>query len=100
MKEWEIDTIIELLLKSADIAMHYYNQPKQKELKQDRSIVTIADKSIEAVLAEYFDKPETGSYMIGEETVSQKNKEYIIEAVKNIAWIVDPIDGTVLYAKC
>lgn len=68
------------------------------ELKPDTSLVTTADREIEALFAAEFDHPERGSYLIGEETVSQKGEDYIQEALKARAYIVDPIDGTSPYA--
>lgn len=98
MKSWNPDNIIKILIASARIALLYYDKPK-KEIKKDLSIVTIADKTIENNLASLFDKPEKKIYMIGEETVAQKDKLYIENAFNHTAWIVDPIDGTVPYAN-
>ncbi|MCP4176354.1 MAG: hypothetical protein GY756_01145 [bacterium] len=98
MNNWCPQKIIDLLIDCSQVALHYYNNPK-KELKSDRSIVTIADKSIERLLAHSFDKPLSGSYLIGEETVSEKSKDYIEKALNNTTWIVDPIDGTAPYSN-
>ncbi|VDC20177.1 histidinol-phosphatase [Pseudogemmobacter humi] len=70
-----------------DIALSYFRRPIHVEDKEDKSPVTVADRSIEAMLrgriAERF--PEDGIF--GEE-----------EAPRNLesprVWIVDPIDGT------
>ncbi len=98
MNSWNPDKIIEILIESAKIALLYYDKPK-KEIKEDLSLVTIADKAIENKMAEYFDDPDKNSYMIGEETVNQKDKAYLNKALNHTAWIVDPIDGTVPYAN-
>ncbi len=98
MNTWNPNTIIRILIESARIALLYYDKPK-KEIKDDLSIVTIADKTIENKLSNYFDDPAENSYMIGEETVYQKGKDFLDKALSNTAWIVDPIDGTVPYAN-
>ncbi|HBM16253.1 MAG TPA: hypothetical protein DD381_07945 [Lentisphaeria bacterium] len=98
MKNWKPQQLIEILIDSAKIALRYYGKPK-KEIKKDLSIVTVADKTIEAKLALLFDKPDDHIYMIGEETILQKDKSYLEDALKHTAWIVDPIDGTVPYAN-
>ena len=98
MKYWEPKKLIKILIDSARIALQYYDKPK-KEIKEDLSVVTIADKTIETKLAFLFDKPEEQSYMIGEETITDKAPSYLENALKHTAWIVDPIDGTVPYAN-
>lgn len=98
MKNWEPQKLIEILIESARIALLYYDKPK-KEIKDDLSVVTIADKTIENKLSSYFDNSNENSYMIGEETLHQKDKNFLDKALNNIAWIVDPIDGTVPYAN-
>ena len=97
MKNWNIEKVVDLLLEAGKIALNFYDAPKF-ELKQDNSIVTIADKKIEDMLSIHFDKPEENVYLIGEETVLQKSDAYIKNALKKTAWIVDPIDGTAPYA--
>jgi len=97
MKNWDIEKVVSLLVECGKIALKFYDSP-EFELKQDRSIVTIADKTIEAMLADHFDRPADNVYLIGEETVSQKDESYIQNALKETTWIVDPIDGTAPYA--
>ena len=97
MKDWNKEIVINLLVECGKIALKFYDSPKF-ELKQDKSIVTVADKTIETMLADHFDQPTDNVFLIGEETVLQKNENYIQNALKETAWIVDPIDGTVPYA--
>lgn len=87
MKNWNSNELIKILVESAKVALLYYDRPL-KEIKEDLSIVTIADKTIENNLAILFDNPDEQSYMIGEETCSKKDKNYINNALKNTAWIV------------
>ncbi len=94
---WNPKTIIHLLLRCGEIALKYYNSPSAR-LKEDRSIVTEADHEVEALLESHFDRPQDGSYIIGEETIDAKDPGYIEAAFQNTAWVVDPIDGTAPYA--
>jgi myo-inositol-1(or 4)-monophosphatase len=97
MRNWDIQQIIDILEQGAGIAMDYYEAPSAR-LKSDLSIVTEADHAIEHAFGEVFDSPETGSYLIGEETVHTKDTDYLDAALNEVAWIVDPIDGTAPYA--
>lgn len=97
MKNWNIQKLLPLLKECGEIALNYYDNPPT-EVKADKSIVTLADKTIEARLAEEFDRPEEGVYLIGEETVKTRSEKYIQNALKGTAWIVDPIDGTAPYS--
>jgi len=97
MKNWDIQKLLPFLRECGKIALKYYDNPPI-EIKADKSIVTAADKAIEARLAEEFDRPDEGIYLIGEETVKSRSEEYIQNALKGTAWIVDPIDGTAPYS--
>jgi myo-inositol-1(or 4)-monophosphatase len=97
MKKWDIQKLLPLLRECGEIALKYYDDPPV-EIKADKSIVTAADKAIEARLAEEFDRPDEGIYLIGEETVKSRSEEYIQNALKGSAWVVDPIDGTAPYS--
>ncbi|MCX7786521.1 MAG: inositol monophosphatase family protein [Spirochaetes bacterium] len=98
MTTWNLKEVLRLLDESARIALHYFDSPT-REFKQDRSIVTQADKEIEEMLGREFDRPEDGVYLIGEETVETKDENYLKEALKGPTWIIDPIDGTSSYAN-
>ncbi len=97
MKNWDIQKLLPLLKECGETALRYYDNPPI-EIKADKSIITAADKAIEARLAEEFDRPDAGIYLIGEETVKSRSEEYIQNALKGTAWIVDPIDGTAPYS--
>ncbi len=97
MKNWDIQKLLPLLRECGKIALKYYDDPLI-EIKADKSVVTAADKAIEVRLAEEFDRPEEGIYLIGEETVKSRSEEYIQNALKKTAWVVDPIDGTAPYS--
>jgi len=97
MNDWRLPEILKLLGLGAEIALRHYRSPRT-ELKSDRSLVTEADREIEALYAQAFDRPQEGSYLIGEETIGSRSEEYIRQAFRQLAWIVDPIDGTAPYA--
>lgn len=82
-----------LLRECARIAFDAYERPTVS-LKADRSPVTEADTNIEALLAQEMDHPERGSYLVGEETIAERNDAYLERAFQSNAWVVDPIDGT------
>ena len=95
---WKIDTILAILKEAGAIALAE-SAHLTPELKPDHSIVTAADKKIEEMLAVHFDRPECGSYLIGEESVESKSEEELAQALRSpCCYIVDPIDGTAPYA--
>jgi fructose-1,6-bisphosphatase/inositol monophosphatase family enzyme len=96
MTAWNVTDIANLLLEAGRMALTYY-EDRSPTLKSDRSIVTEADKAIERRLGEYFDAPEQGIYMIGEETNEERGEEYVQQAMSGTTWVVDPIDGTAPY---
>lgn len=98
MKDWNVQEIAEMLMECGKIALKFYENPPF-EYKKDHSVVTIADKMIENYLSTFFDKPEDGSYLIGEETSAERDEKYISNALKSTAWIIDPIDGTAPYSN-
>ena len=97
MTEWNPEKILKLLQECGNTALAYYDDPGI-DVKDDQSLVTRADHAVEKLLAREFDRPEEGSYMIGEETIDTKSPEYMDTAFKKTAWVVDPIDGTAPYA--
>lgn len=97
MKEWNKNRVARLLSRSGAITMEHFDSPV-REYKEDSTVVTQADRAVESFLAEELDRPEEGSYLLGEETLDSRSEKYIKEALKETAWIVDPIDGTVSYA--
>ena len=98
LKTWNINKLIPLLSSCGSIAMDYYNNPPV-ELKKDRSVVTAADKEIEQLLAQEFNRPEENVYLIGEETILEHDADYFETALRETCWIVDPIDGTAPYTN-
>ena len=97
MNTWDVKRVVSLLVESGHIALSHYDSPSW-QLKQDRSIVTEADKAVEALLAAEFDRPADGVHMIGEETIASRDEKYMQGALTGTTWIVDPIDGTAPYS--
>ncbi len=93
---WDRERVVELLLEAGRRAVAL-RKGIRLHLKPDSSVVTEADRDIEALFAGEFDRPEAGAFLIGEETVAGKGEEYIERALRGTAWVVDPIDGTSPY---
>lgn len=97
MDSWNTDSIIEMFKECGRIGLDIADNPHAVP-KADRTLVTDADKAIENFLSREFDRSEKGVYIIGEETYASKPQQYLADAIKKKAWIIDPIDGTALYA--
>ena len=97
MTNWNRDQIAKLIVQAGGLALEYFDIPI-RETKRDKSIVTQADRAVETFLSGIFEDPEAGAYVIGEETVETKNEAYVEKALRETAWILDPIDGTSSYA--
>ena len=98
MTTWNLTSILRLCADAGAVALSYFDSPT-RDYKEDDSVVTQADREVEQLLGRAFDRPDEGSYMVGEETVAQRDQGYLDRALNETAWIVDPIDGTVLYAN-
>ncbi len=94
---WNKDKIIELLLEAGEVAKAS-KKNLRREFKADASIVTQADREIEDLLSRELESPQTGTYIIGEETVDSKGEDYVERALQEECFVIDPIDGTSPYA--
>ena len=94
MNHWNREKIVSLLEQSGRIAMEYKTK-MAPEMKSDNSIVTQADKAIEAFLDEAFADEANNIFVIGEESLDSCS---LSKALDNTAFIIDPIDGTAVYA--
>ncbi|MCS7265508.1 MAG: hypothetical protein NZ805_11825 [Armatimonadetes bacterium] len=81
----EIEILEDVVRRAGDIALSYYGRVTPSE-KSDKSFVTEADKAVEEFLREQLAKHFRGVEVLGEEVESSVKH--------NIAWVVDPIDGT------
>lgn len=95
--EWNIEAILELLLTCGRICLDGQARAPWA-LKPDGSLVTAVDRAVESLLADRFDRPAAGHFMIGEETVGNRDEAYVQAALRGTAWIVDPVDGTAPFA--
>ena len=95
MNHWNREKVVELLEQSGRIAMEYKTK-MAPEMKSDNSIVTQADKAIERFLDEAFTDEADNVYVIGEESLDNCS---LNKALDNTAFIIDPIDGTAVYAS-
>lgn len=97
MNHWKLDNIFECLRQAGAVALKF-RCTADVALKPDHTVVTSADREIEAMLAAKFNRPEAGCYMIGEESVAECSEAYLQEAFRGLCYIVDPIDGTAPYS--
>jgi fructose-1,6-bisphosphatase/inositol monophosphatase family enzyme len=98
MTNWNLDRLLPMMLDCGRMALSYFDYPI-REYKDDNSIVTLADKSIEAFLTEQLARPSEGVYLLGEETIAEQTEDYLANAFRHKAWIIDPIDGTAPFAN-
>lgn len=97
MKEWNAQKIVELMEHSGGIAMKY-KSAMEPEIKSDKTIVTKADKTIETFLDAELCGNDPGVYVIGEESLDSHDWDYVGNALSETAFIIDPVDGTAVYA--
>ncbi len=97
MRHWKIDTVLQLLKEAGGIALAASADPGI-ELKSDQTVVTRADRAIEQMFADRFDRPAEGCFMIGEESVATKPESYLNDAFRSLCYVIDPIDGTAPYS--
>ncbi len=95
--QWNIQDIYTMMQQFSHIAIA--SQSTSKISIKGHSIVTEADKNIEAQAENFFDHPEKNCYLIGEETLIHHNQQYLQQALQHHTYIIDPIDGTVPYAS-
>lgn len=87
----ENNELLNIALKAAELAqkniLKYFLKDITVELKKDATPVTIADKTTEEIIRNFFYNATPNFGIIGEEFgIENPNAEY--------QWIVDPIDGT------
>lgn len=78
-------------LQAGDIMLKHFHADVEHREKEDKTIVTIADEKINQLVIEEVEKAFPEHSVFGEEASNDKQHEY--------AWVCDPIDGTVPYAK-
>ncbi len=87
---FELEWVVDLARRAGELALRYYRHTTS-ERKADRTIVTAADRAVEAFLADEIHRRYPADGILGEESSnSQRNAE--------CQWILDPIDGTSMFA--
>ncbi len=76
-----------LAYEAGDILKHYFlNSNLKEEIKKDKTIVTIADKTSEDLIRKEIKKIFPNHSILGEEKGLKKGNEW--------EWVIDPLDGT------
>lgn len=86
----ELDFAKAVALKAGDIMLQFFDGDQQKEIKDDGSPVTIADKRVNHLVIEEVGKAFPADGVIGEE-------ESTATYGSGRRWICDPIDGTMAF---
>jgi len=98
MNSWNLSQLVPWMLESGRLSLSYFDHPAM-EFKADHSIVTAADRRVEAFWTERLNQPNEGSFLLGEETIAQQTEDFLEQAFRETAWIIDPIDGTAPFAN-
>lgn len=86
MNDQYIEFAKQLAFDAGDIMLKYFTTKMDNELKDDDTIVTIADKEINSLVIDRIKATYKDHAVIGEEESHGKDT--------NHAWVCDPIDGT------
>ena len=98
MTTWHAPTIRSILLEAGRIALSHIAAPTV-ELKRDASIVTQADREVEAYIRHAVADGSDEATFLGEESSEGWSQREIDRALTGTCWVVDPIDGTAPYAN-
>ena len=98
MEQWNVEQVTGFLLDAGRIAMEHYGE-RRYEFKNDTTLVTEADTTIETLAEARLEDRTKGVFLIGEETIAERSNEYLAQALDGTAWIIDPIDGTSAFAN-
>ncbi|MES3032143.1 MAG: inositol monophosphatase family protein [Patescibacteria group bacterium] len=91
-KSKELKVAIKAALKAGKVLEKYFETEILKEIKEDKSIVTLADRESEEIIKKIISGAFPNHSILGEETGMTENKsEYV--------WHVDPVDGTKNFAN-
>lgn len=83
----ELTLALELADISDEIAMKYYSHDPESSIKQDGTLVTVADREIEQAVRIRIKQQFPGHSILGEESGMQGGEDAP-------TWVIDPIDGT------
>ena len=91
-KSKELKVAIKAALEAGKILEKYFETEILKQLKEDKSVVTLADKESEEVIKKIILKTFPSHSILGEETgMTGKKRDFV--------WHVDPVDGTRNFAN-
>ncbi|MEK7539523.1 MAG: inositol monophosphatase [Patescibacteria group bacterium] len=91
-KSKELEIAIKAALEAGKIIEKYFETEILKEFKEDKSIVTLADRESESIIKKIILDEFPDHSILGEETGMTKNGgEYV--------WQIDPVDGTRNFAN-
>jgi len=86
-KSKELKVAIKAALKAGAVLEKYFETEILKQFKEDKTIVTLADKESEEIIKKIISKNFSTHSILGEETgMTKKGSEYV--------WHIDPVDGT------
>lgn len=91
-KSKELEVAIQAALAAGKILEKYFETEILKDMKEDKSIVTLADRESEEVIKKIILDVFPHHSILGEETGLTKNENHYI-------WHIDPIDGTRNFAN-
>ena len=94
---WEPEQIVAILKDCGELALNIQLSAR-RSIKMDDTLVTEADTSIEALITERLQSAED-VFFIGEETAQKQGDEYHRAALRGSCYVIDPVDGTILYAN-
>ena len=86
-----LDFAQNLAFQAGEIMLKHFHSNVAQRQKNDETIVTIADEQINDLVIKEVEKTFPEHSTLGEEASAKKHSEF--------AWICDPINGTVPYAK-
>jgi len=90
MKEKYLEFAKEIAKEAGKIMLKYFNEENKSSYKEDKTIVTLADKEINGYLIKRVKEEFPDHSVDGEEEQFGKSK-YV--------WVCDPVDGTAMYAR-
>lgn len=94
---WAPTGLTALLLELSNLALAM-QQSVAPSCKADGTLVTEADTKLEDVITAFLKVAEPESFVLGEETLALRGTDYLASAMAGRCWVLDPIDGTALYA--
>lgn len=94
-KSKELEVAIQAALEAGKILEKYFETEILKSIKEDKSIVTLADKESEEIIKKIIFETFPTHSILGEETGMNGEKGQASEYV----WHVDPVDGTRNFAN-